>query len=164
MYLLKPGALLGLTALAAALPSPEVPGGNSSVSVPPSSGFEVVIVYAQPEEGCRARACSSEQPFSSGQTLSSSAGISPPASPQATASASSPGVVVSESGYQLMPNVHWSVDISSPTNVIPISVGNGHPLYYGSSGMLPRINSYSTFARHGLTPRKIRPRQGTMAC
>lgn len=118
----------------AALPSlTTTTSSNSSITLPNEQGFELVIVYVEPEEGCSVTQCSAEGPFAS-----SSSFPSPSASSSATSTSPAGEPLFTQSGSttQLLPNVHWSTNTSPATNVIPLPIGSGSPFYYGNPGEL----------------------------
>jgi hypothetical protein len=144
----------------AALPS--VPSTNSTIDIPTVDGFEVVIVYVQPEGGCSATQCSPDGPFATSSFVSSTSKStsttstndkaytsSTPGSKFTTSTDngdnrnedSSPTLSAEEPFFSepgkialLLPNVHWTTNTAPATNVIPLEIGDGSPFYYGSPG------------------------------
>jgi hypothetical protein len=137
--------------------------GTSPVTTPKQGGFEVVIIYAQPEDGCPApKECTSADLFVSTASdvttlltpsaissllerpvsdTSSPAQTPPSASFQKPAPINSspvekPAFSQSATTVKLPPSVHWTVDTSSPANIIPVPAHSGSPMYYGQSGEL----------------------------
>jgi len=103
-------------------PSPD----NSSIETLPK-GFEVVIVYAQPSQGCPATPSECSNPFGP-----PSLGEGPPKpKPKPT-----PAFTHNGPTETLPPSIHWGCDTRPAKNVIPVPVGKGSQLYYGVSGEL----------------------------
>ncbi|KLU87043.1 hypothetical protein MAPG_06049 [Magnaporthiopsis poae ATCC 64411] len=117
-------ALLWAASGAAAVPAIQQP-----------SGFEVTIVYAEPQGGCPAKRpeCPPEDIFgrpTASKPSSSSSGQSGPAS---WGGKSGPVLSQEAEAIKLKPAVHWGTDTSKISNVVPVNVGSGNRLYYGSS-------------------------------
>ncbi|KAL8369786.1 hypothetical protein RB595_000224 [Gaeumannomyces hyphopodioides] len=134
-------ALLWAASGAAAVPAVQQPA-NSSIEQP--GGFEVTIVYAQPQGGCPAKKleCPPEdifgRPAAKPSTSSSGHGSS-----SSWGSKSGPILSQEAQAVKLKPAVHWGTDTSKISNVVPLDVGSGNQLYYGSPD--PRKSGYLGF-------------------
>ncbi|KAK5655655.1 hypothetical protein OQA88_5588 [Cercophora sp. LCS_1] len=127
MLIRTAAALLGAASAVLAIPTVEergepTPPNNSSIEAIPNKGFEVVIVYAQPDQGCPASPaqCDSD-PFHSYK-------------PDAVEAPSPSSSFVHDGPTEtLAPAVHWECDTRPAENVIPIPIGKGSDMYYGVS-------------------------------
>ncbi|KAI9151370.1 Serum response factor-binding protein [Paramyrothecium foliicola] len=136
-------AIVAATTLVQALPAPEERKADKpNQATTTMNGFEVVIVYATPEGGCKAppTSCGALFPTSTSPAdLPNHEKIEAEKKPSAyaeqpvvTPSTSPSATFIQEAPVAtLKPNLHWDCDTKPAKNVIPVPPTEGSKFYYG---------------------------------
>jgi hypothetical protein len=99
-------------------------------------GFEVTIVYVQPEAGCAAPPTTCDRAIPDGTIPAPvleavAAAAEPTYTATVTATAARSSKVFTSPAATLRPAVHWSVNTEASENVVPVPAAKGNKLYYG---------------------------------
>ncbi len=108
--------------------SQDIPWTNCRI-VARFQGFEVVIVYEKPSEGCSATPSQCGAPFLDPPTYGGPKPTKPAKQVKSTPAWTHEGPM-----QTLRPGVHWGCDTRPAKNVIPLPAGKGSELYYGVTG------------------------------
>ncbi|RBQ95470.1 hypothetical protein VDGD_07143 [Verticillium dahliae] len=131
-------ALLGAAAAVQALPAIEERAqyANSSIEAPKQQGFEVVIVYARPAEGCPAKPAHCDAGAHDDHKAYEAPSLPEPSIAEDHGDSGFKGSKTATLEHDapmatLTPAIHWNYDTRPATNVIPIAPEKASEMFYG---------------------------------
>ncbi|EEY19384.1 conserved hypothetical protein [Verticillium alfalfae VaMs.102] len=131
-------ALLGAAVAVQALPAIEERAqyANSSIEAPKQQGFEVVIVYARPAEGCPAKPAHCDAGAHDDHKAYEAPSLPEPSIAEDHGDSGFKGSKTATLEHDapmatLTPAIHWNYDTRPATNVIPIAPEKASEMFYG---------------------------------